>query len=74
MKEPTDGSSFSATNLGQWLWSREVACDVEGTIQKVECKGLLRPAFELEFDVHKRQLKPIDANALNLFAVKKIHF
>ena len=74
MKENEDGSSFSAVNLGQWLLSHEVPGETDG---RVECKGLLRPAFEMLFDPAQRQLAPsprADANALNLFSVKKIHF
>ena len=74
MKENEDGSSFSAVNLGQWLLSHEIPSETEG---KVECKGLLRPAFELFYDPAQRQLAPsprADANPLNLFAVKKVHF
>ena len=73
MKENEDGSSFSAVNLGQWLLSHELPI-AEG---RIECKGLLRPAFEMIYDPAQRQLAPSprgDANALNLFAVKKLHF
>ena len=74
MKENEDGSSFSAVNLGQWLLSREAPTETEG---RVECKGLLRPAFEVLYDPAQRQLAPsprADANPLHLFAVKKIFF
>ena len=73
-KEGEDGSSFSAVNLGEWLLSHEIPSETEG---RVECKGLLRPAFEMFFDPAQRQLAPsprADANALNLFTIKKIHF
>ena len=65
---------FSAVNLGQWLLSREVPGETEG---RIECKGLLRPAFEMFYDPAQRQLAPsarADANAMSLFAVKKVHF
>ena len=74
MKENEDGSSFSAVNLGQWLLSHEIPSETEG---RVECKGLPRPAFEMIYDPAQRQLAPsarADANAMNLFAVEKVHF
>ena len=43
MSEPEDGSTFSELNLMQWMPSRE---DKTGT--GLECKGLFRPAFELQ--------------------------
>ena len=63
---------FSAVNLGQWLLSHETPSETEG---KIECKGLLRPAFEMIFDPTLRQLAPsprADANPLILFAAKRI--
>jgi len=69
MAENPDGSSFSAVNLSQWQLSHEVPAGEKS----VECKGMLRPAFELLLDA-SRQLAPnpaVDANALCLFAVKK---
>ena len=73
MKEGEDGSSFSAIDLGQWLLSREIPSETEGQ-RRVECKGLLRPAFEMIYDPAQRQLAPsarADANALSLFCSKE---
>ena len=71
MKENEDGSSFSAVNLGQWLLSREAPTETEG---RVECKGLLRPAFEMIYDPAFEMIHPADANAMYLFAKQKVHF
>ena len=64
-----DGSSFSALSLSQCQLSHEVPAGEK----TVECKGMLRPAFELLLDA-TRQLAPnpaVEANALCLFTVKK---
>ena len=69
MQENPDGSSFTALNVGQWQLSHEVPAGEK----TMECKGILRPAFELLLDSN-RQLSPspaVDANALCLFALKK---
>ena len=69
MQENPDGSSFTALNVGQWQLSHEVPAGDK----TVECKRMLRPAFELLLD-SSRQLSPspaVDANALCLSAVKK---
>ena len=68
MQEEDHGSSFTAVNMGQWQNSHEVPVE-KGS----ECKGLLRPAFEMVLD-SSRTLSPspaLDANAMCLFAAKK---
>ena len=67
MAESADAASFAATNVGQWLRSRDV--QVDGKIQ-FESKGLLRPCFEVVFKPTEKLLRPSnhpDANPLNFF-------
>ena len=69
MQENPDGSSFTALNVGQWQLSHEVPAGEK----TVECKGMLRPAFELLLD-SSRQLSPspaVDAIALCPYAENK---
>ena len=69
LQEPEDGVTFSEDNLGQWLPSRE-----EHTPTGLECKGALRPAFEMAME--STQLmpdnNPATANCLCLFIKKSI--
>ena len=67
LAEPADGASFASTNIGQWLRSRDV--QVDGKVQ-FECKGLLRPCFEVVFSQQEKTLRPSnhpDANPLSFF-------
>ena len=67
LEEPADGSSFDVNNLGQWVPSRE-----ERTGTGLECKGVLRCAFEVALE--GKQLTPDNrpnGNPLCLF-MKKI--
>ena len=57
-------------NMGQWQNSHEVPVE-----KGIECKGLLRPAFEMVLD-SSRQLSPsaaFDANAMCFFSAKKFN-
>ena len=64
LSEPEDGSTFSETNLMQWMPSRE-----ENTSTGLECKGSLRVAFEVELaqDMLKPDNCPEAANCCCLF-------
>ena len=58
LEEPADGSSFDVNNLGQWVPSRE-----ERTGTGLECKGLLRYAFEVALE--GKQLTPDNRTTRN---------
>ena len=71
--EPSDGSTFLALNMGQWVRSHEVK--VEGK-SMYECTGALRPGFEVALDAALKQLKPsnrADGNPLAFFTNKVLH-
>ena len=55
LEEPADGSSFDVNNLGQWVPSRE-----ERTGTGLECKGVLRCAFEVALE--GKQVTPDNRN------------
>ena len=65
----SDGGSFSAENLAQWVPSRE-----EETPTGLECKGMLRLAFEVVLDgtTLKPDATPKTGNPLCLFLRKPV--
>ena len=81
LQEPLDGSSFTAENVGQWVFSRESVHEIpevsagHGKVSKIQVQGMLRPAFEVVFPEKKRSLEPDPndrANPACLFTTKKI--
>ena len=70
MSEPEDGSTFSELNLMQWMPSRE-----ENTGTGLECKGLLRPAFEVALNENGTLMpdaNPETSNSCCLFWKKAV--
>ena len=69
MKEPENGCTFSDEHLSQWIPARE-----ENTATGLECKGTLRPAFEVQLE--NEQLtpdnNPATSNCCCLFLKKAI--
>ena len=68
-QEPEDGSTFSEDNLAQWLPSRE-----ENTTTGLECKGALRPAFEVSLEGSQLtpDNNPATSNCCCLFLKKSV--
>ena len=59
---------FKADNIGQWLRSGEES-SADGVKGAMECKGLLRPCFEVTFVHADKMLKPIDKHPLCFFTI-----
>ena len=60
-------SEFTADTFGKWLCSRETPA--VGDVKVVECKGLLRPCFEVTWVAVEKKLKPVNHNPLCLFTI-----
>ena len=56
------GSEFTADTFARWLHSREEQ-DV-GSGKAIECKGALRPCFEVTWVPAEKMLKPVGKNPL----------
>ncbi len=73
--EPADGGTIVAMNIAQWLRSRdEKVDDKEKTM--FECKGLLRPCFEVSLGMVDKTLSPsnkVAGNPMHLFLAKTLH-
>ena len=69
MTEPDDGTTFSEGNLMHWIPARE-----ENTATGLECKGALRPAFEvsLEGSLLTPDNNPATSNCCCLFLKKTL--
>ena len=60
-------SEFTADTFGKWLCSREAPA--VGDEKVVECKGVLRPCFEVASVSAEKMLKPVNTNPLCLFTI-----
>ena len=63
-------SEFTADTFGKWLCSREAPA--VGDVKVVECKGVLRPCFEVTWVATDKMLKPVRQNPLCLFTIAPI--
>ena len=63
------GSEFTADTFGKWLCSREQSA--VGDVNVIECKGVLRPCFEVTWVAMAtdKMLKPVSNNPLCLFTI-----
>ena len=61
-------SEFTADTFGKWLHSREAPEPAVGD----ECKGVLRPCFEMTWVSAEKMLKPVRQNPLCLFTINPI--
>ena len=70
----TPDTEFNADNFGQWLPSREALAvgNGDGGKSNFECKGLLRPSFEVTFVHSEKMLKPSRKNPLCLFTITAV--
>ena len=65
--ESSASSEFTADTFGKWLCSREAPA--VGDVKVVECKGVLRPCFEVTWVSAEKMLKPVNKNPLCLFTI-----
>ena len=63
-------SEFTADSFGTWLRSREESA--VGDVKGIECKGLLRPCFEVTFVNAEKMLKPVGKNPLCFFTISAV--
>ena len=68
--ESLASSEFTADTFGKWLCSREAPA--VGDVKVVECKGVLRPCFEVTWVSMEKMRMPVNNTSLFLFTINPI--